>query len=71
MAELRMDAPDGTAVDEAFTRNLRWEPTEALHRPGPGHTDVEYVAISEAEAVKATLATLAVVSGLRIPRTGR
>ena len=41
---------DGTDVDEAFTRNLRWEPTTALLERRFGHGDTEYVEISEAEA---------------------
>ena len=56
--------------DEAFTRRLRWEPTERLRRHELGYDDAELLAVPEAEAVRATLATLAVVSGLRI-RPGR
>lgn len=40
----------GVPQDEAFTRNLRWEPTEYLHRFQLGHNDVEHVEISTAEA---------------------
>jgi len=37
-------------VDEAFTRNLRWEPTEHFERLRVGHDEVEHVEITEAEA---------------------
>ncbi|MEN8656174.1 pentapeptide repeat-containing protein [Streptomyces sp. 21So2-11] len=36
--------------DEAFTRNLRWEPTEYLHLYKLGHNDTDHVEISQAEA---------------------
>ncbi|WP_346096287.1 hypothetical protein [Streptomyces olivaceiscleroticus] len=36
--------------DEAFTRNLRWEPTEYLRLHELGHNDIDHVEISEAEA---------------------
>lgn len=36
--------------DEAFTRNLRWEPTEYLRLYELGHNDIDHVEISEAEA---------------------
>ncbi|MFE2964373.1 pentapeptide repeat-containing protein [Streptomyces sp. NPDC059340] len=41
---------DGVAHDEAFTRNLRWEPTEYLRLYELGHNEVDHVEISEAEA---------------------
>ncbi len=37
-------------VDEAFTRNLRWEPTDYFDRVRLGHNDDEHVEITEAEA---------------------
>lgn len=40
---------DGLAVDEAFTRNLRWEPTSALRERDLGYSDFDYVPITEAE----------------------
>ncbi|MEV0116999.1 pentapeptide repeat-containing protein [Streptomyces sp. NPDC050844] len=41
----------GTTVrDDAFTRNLRWEPTEYLRRYALGHNDVDHVEITSAEA---------------------
>jgi hypothetical protein len=40
----------GVEHDEAFTRNLRWEPTEYLRRYHLGHDDVDHVEITEAEA---------------------
>jgi uncharacterized protein YjbI with pentapeptide repeats len=42
---------NGVAHDEAFTRNLRWEPTEYLRLHELGHNEVDHVEISEAEAV--------------------
>lgn len=36
--------------DEAFTRNLRWEPTEYLRRYELGHNDSDHVEITEEEA---------------------
>jgi len=40
----------GVAHDEAFTRNLRWEPTEYLRLYELGHNEVDCVEITEAEA---------------------
>jgi hypothetical protein len=37
-------------TDEAFTRNMRWEPTEYLRRYYLGHNDDDHVEISEQEA---------------------
>ncbi|MEU0626654.1 hypothetical protein [Streptomyces sp. NPDC005989] len=39
-----------TTHDEAFTRNLRWEPTEYLRLYELGHNDIDHVQISEREA---------------------
>jgi hypothetical protein len=36
--------------DEAFTRNLRWEPTEYLRLYDLGHNDIDHVGITEIEA---------------------
>jgi hypothetical protein len=36
--------------DEAFTHNLRWEPTEYLTSYDPGQTDDDHVEITEIEA---------------------
>lgn len=41
---------DGVAYDEAFTRNLRWEPTEYLRLYELGHNEVDHVEITGAEA---------------------
>ncbi|MCX5385666.1 pentapeptide repeat-containing protein [Streptomyces sp. NBC_00083] len=41
---------DGVAYDEAFTRNLRWEPTEYLRLYELGHNEIDHVEITEAEA---------------------
>lgn len=40
---------NGVAYDEAFTRNLRWEPTEYLRLYELGHNEVEHVEITEME----------------------
>lgn len=40
----------GVAHDEAFTRNLHWEPTEYLRLYALGHNEVDHAEISEAEA---------------------
>lgn len=45
----RRRAGDFTS-DEAFTRNLRWEPTEYLRLYELGHNDDEHVEITEKEA---------------------
>lgn len=37
-------------VDEAFTRNLRWEPTGYFDRVRLGHNDDEHVEITETAA---------------------
>lgn len=37
-------------VDEAFTRNLRWEPTDYFDRYRLGHNETDHVEITEAEA---------------------
>lgn len=47
---VRRRVVDGTAHDEAFTRNLRWEPTEYLKRYELGHNDVEHLKITLGEA---------------------
>ncbi|MFE9402374.1 pentapeptide repeat-containing protein [Streptomyces sp. NPDC006530] len=41
---------DGVSYDEAFTRNLRWEPTEYLRLHLLGHNEVDHVEITESEA---------------------
>ena len=37
-------------TDEALQRDLKWHPTEALYRYWLGHTDNDYVEITEEEA---------------------
>lgn len=39
-------------IDEAFTRNLRWESTDYFDRYRLGHNDSEHVQITEAEATE-------------------
>ncbi|MGW9303881.1 hypothetical protein ACWHA3_24075 [Streptomyces cyaneofuscatus] len=41
---------DGRTHDEAFTRNLRWEPTEYLRLYDLGHNEIDHVRITEIEA---------------------
>ncbi|MFF8619284.1 hypothetical protein [Streptomyces sp. NPDC015350] len=47
---VRRRVDDGRTYDEAFTRNLRWEPTEYLRLYAPGHNGVDHVEITETEA---------------------
>lgn len=49
----------GTSRDDAFTRNLRWEPTEFLRRAAIGLDDTDFVEIPESEAVDFVLRLLA------------
>lgn len=37
-------------VDEVFTRNLQWEPSDYFDRYRLGHNETEHVEITEAEA---------------------
>ncbi|MPZ64130.1 MAG: hypothetical protein GEU83_00915 [Pseudonocardiaceae bacterium] len=39
-----------TVIDEVFTRNLRWDPTDYFDRERLGRNDDEHVEITEAEA---------------------
>lgn len=55
---VRRRVGDGHRLDEAFTRNLRWEPTEYLRRYALGHDDVDHVEVSEAEATQFVLTEL-------------
>lgn len=54
-AVLRRREIDGRieAVDEEFSRCLRWEPTDHLRRLELDHKDVEQIEISEGEAFQA------------------
>lgn len=63
----RRGAHGSGAVDEAFTRNLRWEPTEYLRRHALGLDDTEHVAITEAEAVDFALGVVAARFRPRVP----
>ncbi|MEU3500761.1 hypothetical protein ABZ726_08310 [Streptomyces hundungensis] len=47
---MRRRVLDGASYDEAFTRNLRWEPTEYLRLHLLGHNEVDHVEITECEA---------------------
>ncbi|MFC8125760.1 pentapeptide repeat-containing protein [Streptomyces sp. NPDC057302] len=46
----RSTADGGITSDHAYTRNLRWEPTEYLRLYELGHNDTDHVEISAAEA---------------------
>jgi hypothetical protein len=41
---------NGVPVDQAFTRNLRWERSDALYRCDLGYSDENYERITEAAA---------------------
>ncbi|MGX1896378.1 hypothetical protein ACWIHQ_23280 [Streptomyces anulatus] len=47
---VRRRVDDDQSHDEAFTRNLRWEPTEYLKLYDLGHNDIDHVQITEIEA---------------------
>ncbi|SDK58574.1 hypothetical protein [Streptomyces indicus] len=47
---VRRRVDEDATYDEAFTRNLRWEPTEYLRLYALGHNDIDHVQISESEA---------------------
>jgi hypothetical protein len=47
---VRRRVDDDQAYDEAFTRNLRWEPTEYLRLYDLGHNDIDHVEITATEA---------------------
>ncbi|MEV7024157.1 hypothetical protein [Kitasatospora sp. NPDC093558] len=46
---MRRRVVDGIDVDEAFTRDLRWEPTEYLRLYYLGHNDIDHAEITRAE----------------------
>lgn len=56
---------DTETLDEAFTRNLRWEPTEYFRRHALGHNEADHVRITEFEAAAFIEAT---TKGLGAPR---
>ncbi|KOG37537.1 hypothetical protein [Streptomyces decoyicus] len=47
---VRRRIDEGQTYDEAFTRRLRWEPTEYLNLYDLGHNEVDHVKITEIEA---------------------
>lgn len=49
---VRRRMADGRAVDEAFTRDLIWKPTEFLQLYDLGHNDMDLVRMSEAEVTE-------------------
>ncbi|WP_234307692.1 MULTISPECIES: hypothetical protein [unclassified Streptomyces] len=49
---VRRRTDDDETFDEAFTRNLRWEPTEYLRLYDLGHNEIDHVEITAAEAAR-------------------
>jgi len=49
---VRRSTDDDATSDEAFTRNLRREPTEYPRLYGRGHNEVDHVEITAAEAAR-------------------
>lgn len=49
---VRRRVDDDETFDEAFTRNLGWEPTEYLKLYELGHNDVDHVEITEVEVAR-------------------
>jgi hypothetical protein len=47
---VRRRVDDDRTYDEAFTRNLRWEPTEYLRLYELGHNEADHIEITEVEA---------------------
>ncbi len=50
MGIARRRAVNGKIIDEAFTRNLKWEPTSYFVRYRFGDNDTDHVKITVAEA---------------------
>ncbi|BAC71805.1 MULTISPECIES: hypothetical protein [Streptomyces] len=61
----RLVGREAETHDEAFTRNLRWEPTEYLRLYELGHNDVDHVQISEREAAAFIEAVTKKLTGVR------
>ncbi|MGQ7752280.1 hypothetical protein ACUN29_27970 [Streptomyces sp. WC2508] len=59
----RLVGREAETHDEAFTRDLRWEPTEYLRLYELGHNDVDHVQISEREAAAFIESTVERLSG--------
>ncbi|MEU2675208.1 hypothetical protein ABZ622_41820 [Streptomyces sp. NPDC007164] len=59
----RLVGREAETHDEAFTRSLRWEPTEYLRLYELGHNDVDHVRISEREAAAFIESTVKRLSG--------
>lgn len=47
---VRRRVDDGRTYDEAFTRDLRWEPTDCLRLHELGHNETDHAGITEIEA---------------------
>ncbi|MEU6119004.1 hypothetical protein ABZ840_31255 [Streptomyces sp. NPDC047117] len=66
----RLVGRESETCDEAFTRNLRWEPTEYL-RPyklyASGHSDIGLVQITEVEAAAFIESVMGKPAGIRPP----
>ncbi|MCX5109218.1 hypothetical protein OOK13_11880 [Streptomyces sp. NBC_00378] len=61
----RLVGREAQTHDEAFTRNLRWEPTEYLRLYELGHNDIDHVQISEREAAAFIESTTKKLTGSR------
>ncbi|WP_327369959.1 hypothetical protein [Streptomyces sp. NBC_01217] len=62
---VRRRVDEGRTYDEAFTRNLRWEPTEYLRLYELGHNEIDHVEITEIEAAAFIESTMKKLSGSR------
>lgn len=62
---VRRRVDDGRTYDEAFTRNLRWEPTEYLRLYELGHNEIDHVGITEIEAAAFIESTTERLTGAR------
>ncbi|MET9919409.1 hypothetical protein ABZZ04_20245 [Streptomyces sp. NPDC006435] len=61
----RLVGREAETHDEAFTRDLRWEPTEYLRLYELGHNDIDHVQISEREAAAFIESTVEKLTGPR------
>ena len=56
---------EGAVHDEAFTRNLRWEPTDYLKLHALGHNDIDHVRITAIQAAEFIQSTTEKLTGSR------
>ncbi|MEU9568245.1 hypothetical protein AB0D16_40845 [Streptomyces sp. NPDC048161] len=62
---VRRRIDDGQAYDEAFTRDLHWEPTECLRLHELGHYEGDHIQITEIEAAAFIESTTKKLTGSR------